>query len=179
MTGIREDPAADDADDADETVEADRTVVGSRQRQGAPADDDTRAVTDDATIASMSDASAVGRRPRRIRSALLPPGVLRAPQASRTATVTLPEWIDPAPEARDGAGPGAVTAYAPRSIPAPPQSEPLPPSSDEPTRADAPHMPSVRRASKRRSRVVLAAVTLACALSVAGLWLVALVAIAG
>jgi hypothetical protein len=76
-------------------------------------------------------------------------------------------------------GPGAVSAYAPRTIPAPPVVAVTPEPGQEATRADAPSMPSVVRASQRRSRVALAAFAIACIVSVVGLVLMILVLTAG
>jgi hypothetical protein len=76
-------------------------------------------------------------------------------------------------------GPGAVNSYAPRAIPAPPAEGVIPESGPEATRASAPSMPSVVRASTRRSRIALAAFALACVISVVGLVMMIVLLTAG
>ena len=187
MTGPQDHAAsADEPDDTvivrpDDTVvvRAEDTVVVRPDDTVVVRPDDTVIVRPDDTVVAGPEAAVASRRSRRSRNSVLPAGVLRPAEGSRGASVTLPEWIDPAPGAANGPGPGTVSSYAPRPIPPPPEPEAVSSSAGDPTRAEAPHMPSVRRASRRRSRLVLASVTLACAVSAAGLWVIALVAIGG
>ena len=66
-------------------------------------------------------------------------------------------------------GPGAVTVYTPRAIPAPPT-----PSSEivrgiEATRVDAPSMPSVAKSTRRGTLFTLGSLAAALVISVVGL----------
>jgi hypothetical protein len=202
-----ETPAEDD--DAGETVVVDRapaveegtvvidrgpaleegTVVIDRARaveegtvvidRAAPVDDGTlvidRSAADEGTIAiegrrdrarrpAPRSSSVLGALPRRgqrreLREA---PG---GPAANRTAVLA--------------SGPGAVSTYLPRAIPAPPAPRTIPEAGAEATRADAPRLPSVSRSSTRWSRTALAAFACACAISIAGLVILLVLVTAG
>lgn len=183
--------------------EADDTRVSGRPAGGAPDVDDTL-VTDsapagdaDVTVvvahaapagnALPDDATAVvppaarpsaGVSPSR-RSRRVPAGVLRPPDAAPRPRLSLPDGVAPSMTAVVGALAGDAAPYRPRPVPPPPDAAPDVAPGGRPTRADAPHMPSVRRASRRRSRVALACGALACAVSLTGLWFVALAVIGG
>ena len=68
----------------------------------------------------------------------------------------------------DAVGPGTVTTYGAREIPAPPVAPPAFTGAD-PTRATAPSMPSVTRRSRRSGIAVLIVFGASCVVSVVGL----------
>jgi hypothetical protein len=98
-----------------------------------------------------------------------PPEPAPAPRrAARRMRITLPDDTPVSERAVEGTGSGAVERYEPRAIPAPPEIEALP-SGPDATRADAPGMPSVTRASRSAGRRALLIAGAACVVSVAGL----------
>ncbi|MFE1665179.1 hypothetical protein [Microbacterium sp. P02] len=92
----------------------------------------------------------------------------RSHRAKRTRII-LPPSTEASTRAVVGVGPGAVEPYAPRDVPPPPVAAMELAEGPEASRADAPQMPSVRRASARGSAIALASVAGACVVSVAGL----------
>lgn len=153
--------------DADETIvvsrrpddASDSTVVVARSGVGDP--DETIVV---ARGANDSDKTAVAGRDSRRK----PTSRAKGPRGRRR--IALPP-VDPGftPEVVVAAGPGAVQSYAPRKIPPPPGAAAPIELGEEATRAPAPQMPSVRRASKRMGVVAVAGFAVSCAVSVAGL----------
>lgn len=134
---------------------ADRTVVV--ERGSAP--DGTIAVTRSRTKPPEAGPSIPSGRRR--RGMTMPPV---APGYGRGAI--------------DAVGPGAVTVYEPREIPAPPVA-PSAFAGVEATRAPAPSMPSVARRSRNRAAVSLALAAGACVVSVAGLLAIGIAVLGG
>jgi hypothetical protein len=123
---------------------ADRTVVVER----GPAPDGTVAVTRERATSPAAPGIPGGRRRRGMT---LPPV---APGFGRGAV--------------DAVGPGTVTSYEPREIPAPPAAPPAFTGVDA-TRAASPSMPSVTRRARRTGIVVLVVFAASCVVSIAGL----------
>ncbi|QDZ14121.1 hypothetical protein [Humibacter ginsenosidimutans] len=193
-----------EAREVDDTIvvprfDDDRTVVVRRPRAehaveaavdagpgvAAPAglptgDDETvmRADLGDETVVRgvASDATVV--RPGRAAAEALTRSSTAA-AATRAMRVALPDRIAPSANAATGVGVDAVQAYRPRPIPAPPRTPVGAVGGERATRADAPGLPSVRRASRRTGFVALAWLAGACAVTIAGLAALCLVAFAG
>jgi hypothetical protein len=151
---------------ADPDAEPDETIIVGGPLSAAPVfeDDDalegTLVVGRAGTDAAPADGTLVvpaGIAPRRPRRG-----------SARQVRITLPDETVLSPRAAEGAGVGPVDRYRPRQIPAPPRIEHLPPGPDA-SRAAAPAMPSVVRASRGMGRWALAAGLLACVVAVAGL----------
>jgi hypothetical protein len=172
------DPGLDD--DADDT-----RVVRRRDRREnpdtpasdpLPDDGDTlireRPALTDGPEAPFAPASGGGRRGGQL------PTTRRALRAQRTPVV-LPAGLPPSARAAEAPGVDVVESYRPRPIPAPPEPGPELPTGPEATRAEAPSMHSVSRASRRAGWGAVAAIAGACVVSVVGLVVVALAVFAG
>jgi hypothetical protein len=141
--------------------EVDETVVVGPLTGPADSDDEGTLVVDRATPDAAPDDGTVvipaGIAPRRERRG-----------SARRIRITLPDETVLSPRASEGSGVGPVDRYRPRQIPAPPRIEHLEPGPDA-SRATAPAMPSVVRASRGIGRWALLAAIAACVVAVAGL----------
>ncbi|MBX3094841.1 MAG: hypothetical protein KF680_09955 [Cryobacterium sp.] len=144
----------------DADVDPDRTVVVSRKGD----DDPDKTIVVSRAGSPDSDKTAVVDRGDRRKS------VSRTKAPRGRQRIALPP-VDPdfTPEVVIAAGPGAVETYSPREIPLPPEDAAPVELGPEATRAPAPQMPSVRRASKRLGVIATAGFALSCVVSVAGL----------
>lgn len=167
------------ADPDDGTVVVDRsaapddgTVVIDR---GSDVDDGT-VVVDRGTAADDGTSVVQRGKNREARRASVLDSV---PSGRGRRSITVPP-VEPGfgRDAVEAVGPGAVSSYEPRAIPAAPLSPGDIPLGEEATRADAPSMPSVSRRSRRLGLAALASFAAACVVSVVGL-IVAAVSIFG
>jgi len=170
----------DDADGVDRTIVVDR---------GHPDDGELdRTIVVDRGADSDVDRTVVVERGETDRTVVIPDGRIRAvgipdpaPTRRRTARrmrITLPDDTPVSERASEGPGVGAVERYEARAIPAPPDVEILP-AGPEATRAPAPGMPSVARASRRAGRRALLIAAAACVVGIAGLIAIGVVVFGG
>jgi hypothetical protein len=142
-------------DEVDETI-----VVGGPLAAPPEPDEEGTLVVDRSGERAGDDGTVVipaGIAPRRERRG-----------SARRIRITLPDETVLSPRASEGAGVGPADRYRPRQIPAPPRIEHLAPGPDA-SRAAAPAMPSVVRASRGIGRWALLAAVTACVVAVAGL----------
>ena len=139
----------------DESDESDDTIIVRRTAARA---------LDDPSPASPSPSSPSPASPAR---AQLPP-TRRSLRAQRTP-ITLPSGTAASERAAAALGADAVVRYEPRPVPAPPEPGPDLGSGPEATRAEAPSMRSVRRASRSAGWIAVGSIAGACVVSVVGL----------
>jgi hypothetical protein len=154
--------AADPVDDLDHTVVVNRSVLDNF--------DHTLALHRPGPSSTDLSPAALPSRPEPVRR--------DPPTVARRVRIVLPDGTAPSPRAVEGAGAGTVDRYEPRAIPPVPVAEATP-EGVAATRAEAPGMPSVSRASMRASRRTIAVVLLACAISVVGLLAIAFTLLRG
>jgi len=154
--------AADPVDDLDHTVVVNRSVLDDL--------DHTVALHRSALSSTDLSLAALPSRPEPVRR--------DPPTVARRVRIALPDGTAPSPRAVEGAGAGTVDRYEPRAIPPVPVAEAAP-EGVAATRAEAPGMPSVSRASMRASRRTIAVVLLACAISIVGLLAIAFTLLRG
>ena len=172
---------------ADPVAEIDHTVVVDRPAIAAdPVNDLDHTVVVNRSVLQDLDHTVALHRPSLsstdLSSAVLPsrPEPVRRdpPTVARRVRIALPEGTAPSSRAVEGSGAGTVDRYEPRAIPPVPVAEATA-EGVAATRAEAPGMPSVSRASMRASRRTIAVVLLACAISVAGLLAIAFTLLRG
>ena len=147
---------------------------------------DDRTVVVDETVVVERDATVVVHRdpPPGLELVDAAPGALpEAPGApapaparrgaARRTRIALPDETPASTRAVEGQGVGPLDRYVPRQIPQAPVLERLPEGPDA-TRAVAPSMPSVARASRRAGWRALVLAVAACVVAVGGLVLIVL-----
>jgi hypothetical protein len=143
-------------DEVDETI-----VVGGPIAAPLDAVADADADAEGTLVVDRSDDGTVV-----VPAGIAPRGERRG--SARRIRITLPDETVLSPRVSEGSGVGPADRYRPRQIPAPPRIEHLDPGPDA-SRAAAPAMPSVARASRGIGRWALLAAIAACVVAVAGL----------
>lgn len=152
----------DGGEEADGADEADDTIIARRAGAEPPA-----------VVAGSTGPDAPPRSPR---TQLAP--TRRSLRAVRTPIV-LPSGTAGSERAAAALGADAVVRYRPRPIPAPPAPGPDFGSGPEATRAEAPSMRSVRRATRSAGWIAVGSIVGACIVSVVGLLIIVTAVVTG